>query len=395
MNEIITSVSPAVITSSSRIMQEAELAQGNISVYGKVSDFLCVSMDQIDQCSHEISGWVSDKAIHAVQDKYYHDNEHKFRSARRRHIYISPSERRKMEFKSQAAGIGAGLLTELGIQLSFRGLQILAHNREEYKTFEQMYAVLCLFLQDAEKGSDIELAAAELSKIRNSFPISVRKKRKLRKKYSEADQIGKLNPSRILSGNNTQLRDATAYFLTALNKQLYKDEKPRYDTLANYYSLLDLNGTYGKSMMEETGIVYDEIAMNQAIYLDLSRRITKKLAVKMPDIDVRQIISRNAQAAKFDPYAVHRRKVKTASIGLGEGLISILAKRPDIFIQGMSTALSQFTQDERLIDSAQELCRELPIGSKDAENILQESVAGAQTIKAVCDKNDDNTPVNN
>ena len=65
MNEIITSVSPAVITSSSRIMQEAELAQGNISVYGKVSDFLCVSMDQIDQCSHEISGWVSDKAIHA------------------------------------------------------------------------------------------------------------------------------------------------------------------------------------------------------------------------------------------------------------------------------------------------------------------------------------------
>ena len=162
-----------------------------------------------------------------------------------------------------------------------------------------------------------------------------------------------------------------------------------------YYSLLDLNGTYGKSMMEETGIVYDEIAMNQAIYLDLSRRITKKLAVKMPDIDVRQVISRNAQAAKFDPYAVHRRKVKTASIGLGEALISILAKRPDIFIQGMSTALSQFTQDERLIDSAQELCRELPIGSKGAENILQESVAGAQTIKAVCDKNDDNTPVNN
>lgn len=182
MNEIITSVSPAVITSSSRIMQEAELAQGNISVYGKVSDFLCVSMDQIDQCSHEISGWVSDKAIHAVQDKYYHDNEHKFRSARRRHIYISPSERRKMEFKSQAAGIGAGLLTELGIQLSFRGLQILAHNREEYKTFEQMYAVLCLFLQDAEKGSDIELAAAELSKIRNSFPISVRKKKKVAEK---------------------------------------------------------------------------------------------------------------------------------------------------------------------------------------------------------------------
>ncbi len=75
---------------------------------------------------------------------------------------------------------------------------------------------------------------------------------------------------------------------------------------------------------------------------------------------------------------------------MGEALISILAKRPDIFIQGMSTALSQFTQDERLIHSAQELCRELPIGSKDAENILQESVAGAQTIKAVCGENDEN-----
>ena len=92
VDELITSIKPTIITGSSRIVQESlpnyVFAEEN-SHYGVLRGFLGVGMEHIDQLSHFLSGWTSDAAIRAVQNRYYHDDEHKVRSFVRRNFYMS------------------------------------------------------------------------------------------------------------------------------------------------------------------------------------------------------------------------------------------------------------------------------------------------------------------
>ena len=108
-------------------------------------------MEHIDQISHFLSGWTSDAAIRAVQNKYYHDDEHKVRRFLRRNFYMSEENRQKMAAQSQLAGTLTQVGTEAVIQLGARGIQAWMHKRDQYKIFEQMYTVLTLFLQEAKK----------------------------------------------------------------------------------------------------------------------------------------------------------------------------------------------------------------------------------------------------
>ena len=391
MDELITSIKPTIITGSSRIVQESVFAEGN-SHYGVLRGFLGVGMEHIDQISHFLSGWTSDVAIRAVQNKYYHDDEHKVRSFLRRNVYMSKENQQKMAAQSQLVGTFTQLGTEAVIQLGARGIQAWMNKRDQYKIFEQMYTVLTLFLQEAEKGSDITLAKSELDKIRNSFPLSVGEKKKLKKSVNLEKSLEKLDFSLLFVKENAPFRNATAYFLMSLQKQLYKkDANVNNHTLANYYSFLDMNGVLGKNMMIENGVAYDEIAVDQVSYLQISRGIAKKLVQQMPDIDIGQILARNEEAKKIDPYSVHRGKIQKASIGGTAMIAGIFTQNPMLFECGLATALSQFTQDERLIDVAQQQCKIWGIAANDIDSMLPEAVSEAEIIHTECINNDGNT----
>ena len=392
MDELITSIKPTIITGSSRIVQESVFAEGN-SHYGVLRGFLGVGMEHIDQISHFLSGWTRDVAIRAVQNKYYHDDEHKVRSFLRRNVYMSKENQQKMAAQSQLVGTFTQLGTEAVIQLGARGIQAWMNKRDQYKIFEQMYTVLTLFLQEAEKGSDITLAKSELDKIRNSFPLSVGEKKKLKKSVNLEKSLEKLDFSLLFVKENAPFRNATAYFLMSLQKQLYKkDANVNNHTLANYYSFLDMNGVLGKNMMIENGVAYDEIAVDQVSYLQISRGIAKKLVqqMQMPDIDIRQILARNEEAKKIDPYSAHRGKIQQASIGSAAMIAGIFAQNPTLFKCGLATALSQFTQDERLIDATQQQCKIWGIAANDIDSMLPEAVSEAEIIHTECINNDEN-----
>lgn len=374
-----------VIVSSSRLVQESIKIEQGASVYGALAAFLDSNLDNIDYIAEQFAGWAAQKAVKSKYDKQFFDDKHKVKSVFTHNIYLNKDKKEKMEEERRITGMTVEIVTGSVIKLGSRGILKLLSDKDKYLTCKQVYSVLVSYIQNAEKNANVERASLELNKIRNSFPINASGKKKLIEECSlENNSLDTLDVSSIVLPHNETLRDALAFFLTAVHRQLYGEEEPDMKTLLNYFSLIDLNGVYGKEILNENQYSYDSIVSEQLAYLQLSRAMVKSISIGIPNIDIERIQNHSAEMAQYDPYAIRRKKIKGTAGGVLKTIAGIFAKEPELAFNGVSTALSQFDEDEQLLESAKKKFSEWGISSREESIIFTNS----KNIKKKCNEND-------
>ncbi len=390
MENMLTVVKPEIVADSSRIMQESCFAEQGDPSYANLTGFLGITLNDIDKVSDYLANWVGSEVINKVQDSYYHDSEHKVKSFLKRNVYTNENERRIMQKRGEVLGNAAEVGVSAVLKYTARGILSFKQKNEKFKVFQQLYSILALFIKEAESGADVNRGLAELNKIRNSFPLSASEKKKIKDSININDDINSINVSAILDKDNTELRNALAYFLTVLQRQLYQDKIPAHSLLPEYYSLIDINGVNAKNIIAENTENYDVISSSQLAYLEISRGIVKQTAISAPSIDLDEVMKRNKIAAQYDPYAIRRMKVKKSVINGSKTISGILAavytQNPALIKCSVSTALAQFSENDMIIESIQNQCVSWGMERKDVDTAIE----GKKVIDTECNNNDAN-----
>lgn len=366
--------SSEVAVGSSRSVQESLKIEQGVSVYGAMAAFMDANFEQLDRLAEYCAQMAAYSNVKELYDKQYFDNKHKVKSFWTRNIYLNEDKKNKMEGDRFVKGAVSQLVTESAIKGASRFIRKWAYDKDKFVTCEQVYAVLLSYITNAKNGANVERANIELNKIRNSFPLSLHEKKKLYNKYKSGTiNFDSLNVSSVVSPNNIQIKNALAYFLTVINRQLYGADEPDNSRMLDYYSLLDINGQYGTEFMLENQHSYDSIAADQVAYLQLSRAMVKNMFVDIPNIDLEGIINRANEMAKYDPYSIRRKKVKGATKGAALSITGIVSKNPELAFNGLSTAISQFTQNDQLLSTVKDKVKDWGIGGNDADMIFANS----------------------
>lgn len=349
----ITNCLPEISTSSSRIIQEEiNVGQGS-SLYGALAVFLDANIDKIDDFAESIGYLAGAKTNDIVYELQHTKKNDKIKSFINRNIYLNKDECSFNEKIRNRTALLSQTAAEAIIKYGSRYIGKWVNQKDAVITCDQLYAVLISYISNARKGADISRAMTEVNKIRNSFPIPKNEKKKIYDKYSNQKiDFSTLNISSITNNTNKAVKDALAYYLCALRRQLYGNDADSEKNILEYYSLLDINGQNALNNCDENQYIYDEVATDQAFYLNISRGIMKNMFDKAPEIDMNKIKSRADELSKYDPYAVRRKKVQVLAKDGVITLSGIIAGNPEIALSVFSTALSQFNLDDEVLTSA-------------------------------------------
>ena len=365
---------PKIITNSSRLVQESIQAKQGNSTYGVIADFLDQNLEQLDTIAEQCGVWAAKSAVKAQYDKQYFDPKYKTKSFVTRNIYINPAKKEQMELNRFITGAAVQLGTEAALKFGTRKISSFFNEKDKIKTCEAVYALLLSYILSAEPNANTYRAICELDKIRNSFPIDKKARKKIYTSYSDnSNEIQIMDQVSVINPDDEALVCAVAYFIAVLHRQLYGDENPEDKQMRSYYQLIGLDGVYGKELLNENLYRYDEIAADQLAYLQLSRAMVKQLSVGLPEVDLFRIQQRATAMAAFDPYAIRRKKVKGSALVGVKTIAGVFLEMPEIAFDGISTALSQFIKDEQLLEVAANKMHEWGMSRKEAELAIENS----------------------
>ena len=279
-----------------------------------------------------------------------------------------------MEFNRFITGTVVQAGTEVALKLGTRKIISFINEKDKFKTCEAVYALLLSYVLSADSNANTARAFCELNKIRNSFPIDKKARKKIYNSFSDnsnktqvMDQVSTINP------DDKALVRSVSYFLAVLHRQLYGDDNYDYKDIKSYYQLIGLNGAYGQEVLNENLYSYDEIAADQLAYLQLSRAMVKQISVGLPEVDIMRIQQRAAAMTAYDPYAIRRKKLKGSALGGVKTIAGVFMELPDLAFNGISTALSQFIKDEQLLEVASNKLHEWGMSYKEAELAIKNS----------------------
>lgn len=343
MTEIIALEQTESTISTSRTFQEMLKIEHGASAYRVLAATLDTSMPYIDKLAEDLGIYLAGKAVADRYDEQYFDPKYgKFKNFLTRNIYINPDKKAKMEQERFTIGFATSFAAEAAIKFGARGIQAWANHCDVIKTFGEIYALLNSFTNTDTDGANIRGANIELSKIRNAFPVSGNERKSILKKYSEAVQPQDLPTiSALLGEDGSSLSENLAYMLYSICCQKFGDDERGTRQLMDYYDLIGFHGNMAKEMIRESAESYNIIANDQVNYLKISRSIINNIAVKIPEINIDRLRIQADAMAKFDPYSKRRKTTQNIAGGASSTLAGIFSKRPDLVIQGASTALSQ------------------------------------------------------
>ena len=112
---------------------------------------------------------------------------------------------------------------------------------------------------------------------------------------------------------------------------------------------------------------------DQAVYLQLSRGIMKNMFKDVPNFDIDSIINRSNELAKYDPYTIRRKKIKGAAKGGALTIGSIISGNPEIALSGLSTAISQFTRSDEVLQLSKDAMKKWGISGNEFDLIVEDS----------------------
>lgn len=329
--------------STSRTFQEMLKIQHGDNAYRVLAATLDYSMPVIDSLAEGMGSYLAACAVKSKYDQQFFNPKYgKFKNFLTRNIYLDPLKKSEMERERFLVGKGVSLATEVAVKLGVRGIQKWANNRDTIKTFGEIYALLNSFANTDTDGANIRSAKVELKKIRSSFAVNDSQMSSIMKKYGKTLEIDELpDISALKSEGGDDLSMNIAYMLYAVCCQKFGDDERGLAQLMDYYSLLGFQGNMAREVLRENRESYATIASDQVKYLKISRSIITGVAVKIPEINIDRLNAQATAMAKYDPYSIRRSKTQSIIGGGGTTLAGIFSKRPDLVIQGASTALSQ------------------------------------------------------
>lgn len=346
----------------SRNYQEAFRIQEGETDYEILARCMEISQQQIDAFAKFCGRLAGDAIIDYRQKKDYHNDKNgNMINWVHRNIYQDPVKTEKCQAKDATIGTAISLATEGGIKYGMKVLHDYMKEKDKYQRLEQVYAFLNNYAMTDAAISNSKRAQLELAKIRNGFPLSDKKKKNIyeENKGKTAIELEAI-PSMSVLNNNPELCETIAYQLFVLYCQKFGDSegilaeelgKRNYnykgmDTLFSYYDYLGFTGNYAKELIRVNANRYNKICTDQVYYLQLGRKIISEFTLNIPGIDLHSIHEHCKCMAKYDPYQLRRKKVQNVGAGLAVGLAGLLAKRPDIVLNGGALALSQFVLED-------------------------------------------------
>ncbi len=366
--------SPEASISSSRLVQESINVGQGISAYGMLAAFIDTNIAYIDQLAEYIGDEAAKIIVKNKYDNQYFKSDTKFKSFLNRNIYLNKNKVESMQQDRFNYGYLTQLAAQAALKYGARAVGKWANKKDVFITCEQLYSILVAYICNARTGANVNRAKIELNKIRNSFPISQSDRRKIAEKYNVGTfSLDLIETSSILTKSNESVRNALAYYISAISRQLYGIDSSSDRSVLDFYSLIDLNGHYGKELSHENEKRYDEIAADQTAYLQISRGIMKNMFKDSPYIDLNKINIRAQELAQYDPYAVRRKKITGAAKGGVITIGSIISGNPEIALSGLATALSQFTQSDEVLQLAKNAMKKWGIGGNEFDLITDES----------------------
>ncbi len=342
MEELLMIPKTEGTVSTSRTFHEQLNIEGGTTGYGVLAALLDSNMSNIDAIAENLGRYIAQKQVKEKYDEQFFDPKvGRFKNFMTRNIYLSQTKKQEMTLERARTGVVSALATEAAIKVSARAAQAWMQHCDKMTIISQLYQLLSSFANADTENSDVVNARIELSKIRNSLPISITDKKKLLEKYRSPVPLEDMTLSALNGENSSAIRENVAYMLYSIYCQKYKDDPRGRDTLMVYYNFLGYHGNYAKELIRENGETYSNITDDQVAFLKMARGMLKNVFVTIPEINVERIVTQADEMAQYDPYSIRRKKVQKVGAAGIMTLGGIFAKRPDIVLQAGSTALSQ------------------------------------------------------
>lgn len=353
-------------TLTSRTFQETLMATAGSSPYQSIATFLENNPLQIDQFAKFIGNNAAYFTINTYREAHYHSKDNSaITNFIHRNLYQNPLDSSNYNFKETMLGVSASATTEFAIKKGAEILHDYSRGKANYEALKDAYNFLNNYILLDSDSVDTKRALIELSKIRNSLPLSDANKEKIYTQAKDSNPIPLEDISSMSSLNNDKFCETISYYLFNLFCYKYGDNNgilaehiengnfdyPGMDTLLNYYDYLGFTGNHAKELIRTNAINFNKISRAQSTYMNLSRQLIKESSLQIPEINMNDIRQRCASMVQYDPYQLRRKKVQTAGIGAAKALTGIINKRPDIAINGISLALSQFKLEDGNISS--------------------------------------------
>lgn len=272
------------------------------------------------------------------------------------------------------------MTTEIATKAGSRALAKMKFEKEKYTTYKEVYELLYMY---ANEFSDINNNIAlkiELRKILGCFDLKENDRTKLLKDVKN-DNIKQLD---LLKGNfinnaSDEVVMNISYLLYVLANTKYDNEEEIEHSLLNYYEYLGFHSANMKEILAENENTYKTVERDQHRMIAISRQMIGQLFIDIPEFNIKKILERGNEIAKFDPYALRRRKIQA---GLLEGantvkkvtIQQITKKYPELSMLAASESLAQFNLTDNMKENAEKKLIEWSGGErKICENIVNNS----------------------
>ena len=363
--------------------EELGIASGK-QEYSSLSNLLAKHINEIDALAECASEYAAIFAVNSINETQYHDpNNGKLKNAWKRNVSVDPIENSKQILKRNIAYNLVRGTGELALKFGSRKVIDALNERERYKFYSGIYFFLDLVAHSDERANQVG-AVIELEKIRSSFDLNARGKRKLKKNASDSriktlDDINFDFLSCITSDTKLNL----AYLLFSLVSRMYDDDQETIESkLHNYYCILGYQGKRLNEVIRIQRESYSSVMDNQHKMHIIARQMVCHIIPDTFTVDYESIAQRGREISLYDPYAKRRNVVKkaakeTAKVAASVTIQALCSENPAIAILAASEALSQFNLNNDMVreESASTLYNWF--GS---ENIVEQITGNAKSI---------------
>lgn len=339
----------------SRNLDERVGVINNNSSYSAFSNLIISNMSSVDSFIEGLSRFTGDIAALKVLDNQYHLDNSKTKSFFNRNVYIDPVKEQTNMLKRQ----GMSAATALGMEIVLKnGVRFAANKFQEkgiYNYYYNLYSFLDFYAFYDMNNSNFDLTNIELKKIRASFDLSDKDKKKLEDKTINNRKISISDTDlNFISKLGSEEKKSISYLLYSIAVTKYPDDRTIDNSLLKFYDVLGYQGGYAKDVLEENKNAYSEVTDNQhmmnQIAAGLVAHMGGRVEIELPIFDVSSIMQRSQQMTRYDPYYQRRKNVqkvaaKGAKIGGGLAFSAVCSNFPQLAMLSATEAFSQFNMD--------------------------------------------------
>lgn len=318
-----------------------------------------LTFENIDYISEALSDLTANIAVKKLYDKQYFEPRYgKFKNFFTRNVYLNPIKKEKMKIQRELTYDGVRMTTEIATKVGSRALAKTKFEKEKYTTYKEVYELLYMYANECSDINNIALKI-ELRKILGCFDLKENSKIKLLKDVKN-DNIKQLD---LLKGNfinnaSDEVVMNISYLLYVLANTKYDNEEEIEHSLLNYYEYLGFHSANMKEILAENENTYKTVERDQHRMIAISRQMIGQLFIDIPEFNIKKILERGNEIAKFDPYALRRRKIQA---GLLEGakaakkvtIQQITKKYPELSMLAASESLAQFNLTDNMKENAE------------------------------------------